>query len=81
MNSDPDRSRALHICATKGLAWRNWWDGSPDGPIATAWQVEAFPTVYVLDGRGVVRFVHVRGPALGHAVESLLRELENDRKS
>jgi hypothetical protein len=74
VNSDTDRNHALRVVAARGINWRNWWDVSSDGPIATTWQVEAFPTVYVLDGRGVIRFAHVRGPALDQAVESLLRE-------
>jgi hypothetical protein len=80
VNSDPDRNRALEVCASKGLTWPHWWDGSPDGPIATAWQIQAFPSVYVLDGRGVVRFVDVRGSRLDQAVESLLGEMESERR-
>ena len=38
------------------ITWRCWWDkGGPRGPISTAWNVHAYPTVYVLDHRGVIR--------------------------
>ena len=30
-------------------------DGSTSGPIATAWNVRGWPTVYVIDEKGVIR--------------------------
>src|SRR5437588_652227 len=46
----------------------------PGGPIAQLYQVTSWPTVYVLDGNGVVRYRDVRGADLDRAVEALLRE-------
>jgi hypothetical protein len=34
-----------------------------------------FPTIYVLDGKGVIRFMNVRGEEMDRAVDSLLEEL------
>jgi hypothetical protein len=45
-----------------------------DGRWPTGWGVQRYPTVYVLDGKGVVRFVDVRGEALSTAVRSLIAE-------
>ena len=39
-----------------------------------AWQVDRFPTVYVLDSKGVIRYKGVRGQELEAAVEELLTE-------
>ncbi|HEX3871303.1 MAG TPA: TlpA disulfide reductase family protein, partial [Pirellulales bacterium] len=36
------------------ITWRNFHDG-PKGPITERWQVEGFPTVYLVDEKGVVR--------------------------
>jgi peroxiredoxin len=59
-----------------GLTYRSWWDGSGArqgrGPIATAWNVVGWPTVYVLDTAGRIRFVDVRRDALVDAVSQLL---------
>ncbi|WP_298863209.1 M56 family metallopeptidase [uncultured Gimesia sp.] len=37
------------------ITWRCWWDGAR-GPIATSWGVGKFPSVYVIDRRGIIRF-------------------------
>jgi len=45
----------LKVQERAGLNWRSWWDG-PDGPIAHHWSVELFPTLYLIDHHGVIRF-------------------------
>jgi thiol-disulfide isomerase/thioredoxin len=38
------------------ITWRCWWErGGTEGAIPTAWNVHGFPTVYVLDQKGVIR--------------------------
>ena len=44
-------------------------------PIAEAWGVSGFPTMFVLDETGKIRFKDVRGEALDDAVKQLLDEL------
>ena len=66
---------------SQGLRYRAWWDAPDDsgqGPIAASWRVSGFPAVYVLDGRGVIRFVDVRQEDLLKAVRQVLIE-EADR--
>ena len=57
VNSDGD-PMALAVAAREGMAWPSFWNGNlgPDGPISRAWHVNNWPTVYVLDGDGVIRF-------------------------
>jgi peroxiredoxin len=59
-----------------GLAHRSWWDGQGakynQGPIATTWNVVGWPTVYVIDATGVIRFVDVRRDLLLDAVGQLV---------
>ena len=60
----------------RSLTWRSWWDGgSTNGPIARAWNVSAWPTIYVLDHKGVIRYKNVREQALDKAVDTLLAEM------
>jgi S1-C subfamily serine protease/peroxiredoxin len=42
------------LVADKKVTWRCWSDGE-EGPIAKAWQVDSFPTLYLLDHEGVIR--------------------------
>jgi peroxiredoxin len=57
--------------------YRSWWDaGRPPakGSIARSWSVSGWPTTYVLDGRGVIRFVDLRKEDLLKGVRQLLGE-------
>jgi hypothetical protein len=57
VNSDKDRQAAQKVCAEKGIVWRSFWDGgSTSGPIATRWNVQGWPTLYLIDGKGVIRY-------------------------
>lgn len=59
------------------LLHRSFWDGGGkpgDGPIASAWGVTGWPTVYVIDARGVIQFVDVRQEDLLKAVRQLLTD-------
>ncbi len=70
VNGD-DPNRAQRVIAEGKVTWRSWIDGS-DGPIAEQWQISSWPTVYVLDKEGRIRFEGIRGDDLDAAVESLL---------
>lgn len=61
----------------QGLRYRAWWDAPQEagpGAIAAAWRVTGFPAVYVLDARGVIRFIDLRQEDLLKAVRQLLTE-------
>ena len=81
INSDP-KERLKEVLKKENITWRSWWDGgSTNGPIAKAWNVSGWPTIYVLDHKGVIRFKGVRGEAMDQAVEQLLGEMEKDAPS
>ena len=76
INSDSDREALKETMQKEEITWRSWWDGgSTGGPIASKWNVSAWPTIYVLDAEGVIRFKNVRGEAMDRAVDELLEEL------
>jgi len=76
VNSDP-KDHLKQVTKKENMTWRSWWDGgTTDGPIATRWNVNSWPTTYVLDPKGVVRYRNVRDQALSDAVEKLIRENE-----
>ena len=76
VNSDADRDELKRVMKKEGITWRSFWDGgSPSGPIAKEWNVSGWPTVYVLDAQGTIRFKNVFGEDLDRAIESLLEEL------
>ena len=68
------RPRLQRVLESKAVTWRNWTDG-PQGAISRQWRVEGFPTVYVIDHEGVIRYKNVRGPELERAVDTLLSKV------
>jgi hypothetical protein len=78
INSDP-KDRLKEVLKKENITWRSWWDGGDTGgPIARAWNVSSWPTIYVLDAGGVIRFKNVRGEQMDKAVEQLVAEIEKD---
>ena len=76
INSDP-KERLREVMTKENITWRSWWDGGDtNGPIARAWNVSGWPTIYVLDHKGVIRFKNVRGEAMDKAVDELLAEMD-----
>jgi len=60
----------------QNITWRNSWQGSTGGPLCRDWGIGKFPTIYVLDGKGVIRFIDLRDQDLGNAVDKLLAEMK-----
>lgn len=75
VNSDGDAEALKKIMQKESITWPQWVDGSTSGPIASAWNVSGWPTIYVLDAQGVIRDRDVRGDELSDAVHALLDEL------
>ena len=82
VNSDIDKAELKERMAKEKITWRSFWNGpkGTDGPISHAWNVRGWPTVYVLDAKGVIRFKGLREESLEKAVEELLREREAAKK-
>ena len=78
VNSDEDLAIVRETKNRERLNYRIWWDGHEaertQGPIATAWDVSAWPSVYILDDEGVIRYVHKRRAKVIAAVQDLLDE-------
>jgi len=74
INSDGDAEQVRKIMKENGITWRNAVDGSTEGPLATRWNVSGWPTIFVLDAKGVIRFLGVREKSMDDAVDGLLKE-------
>ena len=79
VNSDP-KDRVRQAMKKENMTWSSWWDGgSTEGPIAKAWNVNGWPTIYVLDAKGVIRYKNVRESEMDKAVDKLLAALEDTK--
>lgn len=82
VNTDEDRKAIKAAVIEQKLDWRSWWDGgSTEGPIATRWQVSNWPTLYMIDDKGVIQRVVNQGGSvdikpLEANIEKLVRAAE-----
>ncbi len=78
VNSDKDRRKLKRVLKTKRITWRSFWNGprGTRGPISAAWKVKGWPTIYVIDHEGIIRYKKVGGPTPIRAIDKLLADLE-----
>ncbi|MBL8822775.1 MAG: hypothetical protein JNJ77_09330 [Planctomycetia bacterium] len=57
VNSDRDREEIKIKNLQEQITWRSFWNGAQGtrGPISTSWEVRAWPTLYLIDHKGVLR--------------------------
>lgn len=79
INSDGPPEKLRQILADQGITWRQAVDGDTSGPWATKWNVRGWPTIYVLDASGVIRYRDVREKDMDVAVDKLLAEVKAAR--
>ena len=77
VNSDRELETARAAVREETLSWRHFWNGEQGtlGPIATTWNVEAWPTVYLIDAEGVIRYKSVLGEEIDNGIEALMAEM------
>ena len=83
MNSDRDQEATRKLMNEKKLNWDSFWNGpmGTGGPISSLWNVRGWPTIYILDHKGVIRFMDKRGEALDKVVDQLVEAAEKDIQS
>jgi peroxiredoxin len=75
VSGDNSVQEALKVRGAEKLPGRAWFDrGGPGGPIASRWDVELWPTWFVIDHKGVIRHVVVGRPEL-ESLEKVLAQL------
>ncbi len=76
VNSDDSPETLADALERESITWPSFFDGgSTSGPIATTWGVRGWPTIYVLDHEGIIRFKNVRGERMDAAVDELLARM------
>jgi thiol-disulfide isomerase/thioredoxin len=80
VNSDRRLETAVRTTNNENLVWRNFWCGPSGrmGPIAKKWNVSAWPTVYLIDAQGVIRYKEIFGPDIDQGIKRLLKEMGHE---
>src|SRR4051794_19760174 len=80
INSDGDKVQLKKRMAEENITWPSWWDGGDtSGPIASGWNVHGWPTIYILDAKGVIRYKSVGADeqAIEKTIDELLKAMED----
>ena len=80
VNSDRDLEKLREVVKEKNITWRSFWNGpqGTGGPISTEWGVSGWPTIYVLDAEGRIRYKNVRGAEMDKAITTLLSQMGHE---
>jgi thiol-disulfide isomerase/thioredoxin len=76
VSADEKKDTVTEFLESEKMPWSHWWDGSR-GPVAKMFKIRAFPTLYLIDAKGVIRKKWIGSPgneALDKAVEELVAE-------
>jgi thiol-disulfide isomerase/thioredoxin len=72
---DAEKKTLTDFLATEKMPWNHWWNGA-EGKLIDTLEIEVFPTIFVLDGSGKIRYKAIRGEELEKAVNGLLKDME-----
>jgi len=83
VNSDKDLDELKKVLEEEKITWRSFWNGKDGtgGPISTEWNVHGWPTLFIIDHKGVIRHKYLGSPGdekLDAAIEKLVAEAEKD---
>ena len=85
INSDKSKDALKKVIADEKMTWRSWWDGgSTGGPIASKWNVQGWPTLYVVDHKGIIRHKWLGSPGekvMDEALHKLVKAAEENAKN
>ena len=78
VNGDHDQAAARKAVEKAQITWQSFRNPDPEseGPIPAAYNVRSWPTVYVIDHKGVIRARSISGRELDETLEELIAEAE-----
>ncbi|WP_165223481.1 TlpA family protein disulfide reductase [Aquisphaera insulae] len=79
ISADDELKTLADFLAKEKMPWTHWFPGGPKAKFFEAWNVNHYPTIYVLDPKGVIRYIDVRDETLEKAVNELLKEMETEK--
>jgi len=74
ISADDKKETLVNFLQKESMPWVHWWEGHTGKGMLNDWNVQFYPTIYVIDAKGVIRHKNIRGPALEEAVQKLLSE-------
>jgi cytochrome oxidase Cu insertion factor (SCO1/SenC/PrrC family) len=82
VNSDTDPEKLKNDLKENQVTWRSFQNQRKEKKISDEWKVQGWPTLYLIDHKGVIKKKWFGGPtseALDKEVEKLLQAAEKDQ--
>jgi len=79
VSADTDKSKLTKFLESNPMPWIHWWDEGKENPLFETLKIEVFPTLYLIDAKGVIRkkmFGYQEPEVLDKAVDDLIKEAE-----
>jgi thiol-disulfide isomerase/thioredoxin len=75
LNLDENKDDVEKFIKKEGIEWPQIWiRQEPTNNILKSYQVKALPSTFLIDKRGILRNINLRGEALKKAIEKLIKE-------
>jgi hypothetical protein len=86
VNSDRKLEEAKKKNQSQQISWRSFWCGpaGTGGPIPRQFNVRAWPTLYLIDHKGIIRQRYVGNPGdkvLDAEIDKLIKEAEQSTRA
>jgi thiol-disulfide isomerase/thioredoxin len=79
VSADNKQEDLTKFLKTNKMPWTHWFDG-PNGSVGQLWGIRAYPTIYVIDHKGVVRHHQEGGShAMDAVIEKLVKEADENK--
>jgi len=78
VSADDEKATVTEFIGTDKMPWAHWWDG-PKGSVCKMFRIRSYPTLFLIDAKGVVRKKWVGSPGnevIDKAVDELVAEAE-----
>jgi hypothetical protein len=80
VNSDTDRTELKKVMEKEKITWRSFWNGgSTSGRISSRWAIQGWPTLFLIDEKGVIRQKYLGSPGektLDEELDKMIAETE-----
>jgi peroxiredoxin len=88
ISGDEEKEDVTKFVAKEKMPWRQVWEAyTPEGesgPLVAKWNIHAWPTIYIIDAKGVIRHKYLGSPGndvLDENVDALVKEAETKKTS
>ncbi len=73
INTDDDPDEYRKKCIEHNISWPSIFNGCG---VPEEWGVSSYPTTFLIDSKGVIRYKNLRGKAMAPKIAELLAEMK-----